>query len=140
MAIINILLWGFLLFLTLSFACGIRMYGLAGAGITIQTRNTALLFTIFAITSAVLGVSPLHFLWMIPLAFIAGGMALVFPFSMLNGLGGFYGRLCCIGLDAELVSRNVARAEYYKDLIRAGYSNEEATRMSVERFPHIEPA
>jgi hypothetical protein len=95
----------------------------------------AMLFVAQAIAVAVFGPSPLHFLWMIPVAFILGFMSIAFPFSLISPLGRLYGNLCCIGLDLEVVTQNKARLDYARELISSGYPQGEATRMALDKFP-----
>jgi len=94
-----------------------------------------MLFAVQAAVVAIFGLSPLHFLWMIPLAFILGAMSLLFPFSLLSILGNVYARLCCIGLDSGVVERNKKRFDYACQLLADGYSREEAKRMAQDKYP-----
>jgi hypothetical protein len=67
-----------------------------------QAVNQAMLFAVQAAVVGLFGLNPLHFLWMMPLAFIFGAVSFVFPFSLLSILGSIYARLCCIGLDTDI--------------------------------------
>jgi hypothetical protein len=125
----------FVAFLVISFAHGVRKSTFTGFGVTIQTVNQAMLFAAQAAVVALFGLNPLHFFWMIPLAFILGTMSLVFPLSLLSILGTFYGRLCCIGLDRDVIERNKERLDYARGLLEAGHSRDEAVRMSREKYP-----
>ena len=135
MKIVEIILWIVVIWFALSFSWGIRKSTWSGFGVTIQSTNMAMLFVAQAIAVAVFGLSPLHFLWMIPVAFILGSMSIAFPFSLISSLGRLYGNLCCIGLDLEVVTQNKARLDYARELISSGYPQNEATRMALEKFP-----
>ena len=135
MKIVEIILWIVIIWFATSFSWGVRKYTWSGFGVTIQSTNMAMLFVAQAIAVAVFGLSPLHFLWMIPVAFILGSMSIAFPFSLISSLGRLYGNLCCIGLDLEVVTQNKARLDYARELISSGYPQNEATRMALEKFP-----
>ena len=135
MKIVEIILWIVVIWFALSFSWGIRKSTWGGFGVTIQSTNIAMLFVAQAIAVGVFGLSPLHFLWMIPVAFILGSMSIAFPFSLISSLGRLYGNLCCIGLDLEVVTQNKARLDYARELISSGYPQNEATRMALEKFP-----
>lgn len=94
-----------------------------------------MLFAAQALAVGIFDLSPLHFLWMIPLAFVLGSMSIAFPFSLLTPLGGIYGNLCCIGLNSEVVAQNKARLDYVRELISSGHSRDEAAYMAMEKFP-----
>lgn len=135
MYVVGIILWVIVIWLAVSFSWGVRQNTWTGFGVTIQSTNMAMLFAAQAIIVGTFDLSPLHFLWMIPLAFVLGGMSLVFPFSLLSPIGNLYGRLCCLGLDAEVVAQNKARLEYVRELVSTGHSRDEATRMALEKYP-----
>jgi hypothetical protein len=100
-----------------------------------QTVITALLFAVQASVVGIFGLNPLHFLWMIPVAFILGSMSAIFPFSLLSPLGQFYAGLCCIGIDRDVVELNKERLEYARELLATGHSHDEAKRMAQEKYP-----
>lgn len=135
MEIIGIILWIIVIWLALSFSWGVRKNTWSGFGVTIQSTNMAMLFVAQAIAVAAFGLSPLHFLWMIPATFVLGPMSLAFPFSFITRLGRLYGHLCCMGLDSEVVTQNKARLDYARELISSGHPQDEATRMALEKFP-----
>jgi hypothetical protein len=95
----------------------------------------AMLFVAQAIAVAAFALSPLHFLWMIPAAFVVGYMSRGFPFSLITPLGRLYGQLCCMGLDSDVVTQNKARLDYARELISSGRPQDEATRMALDKFP-----
>ena len=135
MYIVGIILWLIVIWLAVSFSWGVRQNTWTGFGVTIQSTNMAMLFVAQAIVVGAFDLSPLHFLWMIPLAFVLGGLSLAFPFSLLSPIGNLYGRLCCLGLDADAVARNKARLEYVRELVSNGHSRDEATHMALEKYP-----
>ncbi len=83
MKIVGAILWVIIVWLVVSFAWGVRKNTWSGFGVTMQTVNQATLFAVQAAAVAIFGLNPLHFLWMIALAFILGAVSLVFPFSLL---------------------------------------------------------
>ena len=135
MRIVGVILWIVVVWLAASFSWGVRKYTRSGFGPTMQTVNTAMLFAVQAVLVGVLGLSPLHFLWTIPLAFLLGLMSLALPFSLLSILGNGYGMLCCTGLEQDVIDRNKKRLAYVRSLLSAGHSREEAMRMAVEKYP-----
>jgi hypothetical protein len=139
MYIIGIILWVIAIWMVFSFSWGVRQNTRIGFGVTIQSKNMAMLFAVQVAVIATFNLSTLHFLWMIPLAFVLGSMSLIFPFSLLSTIGGFYGYLCCLGLDDEVVAQNKARLEYVRGLVSTGHSLEEATRMALEKYPATMP-
>lgn len=94
-----------------------------------------MLFVAQAVTVVAFGLSPFHFLWMIPAAFVLGSMSIAFPFSLITPLASLYGNLCCVGLDIEVVTQNKARLDYARELVASGHQQDEATRMALEKFP-----
>lgn len=135
MEIVELILWIVVIWLALSFSWGVRQNTWSGFGVTIQSTNMAMLFVAQAIAVVAFGLSPLHFLWMIPAAFILGSMSIAFPFSLITPLGRLYGNLCCTGLDTDVVAQNKARLDYARDLISSGSPQDAATRMALEKFP-----
>ncbi|GAB1235462.1 hypothetical protein [Ferrigenium sp. UT5] len=135
MYIVGIVLWVIVIWLAASFSWGVRQNTSTGFGVTIQTTNTAMLFTAQAIVVGAFDLNPLHFLWMIPVSFIFGSLSLIAPFSLLSPVGNLYGRLCCLGLDAEVVAQNKARLRYVRELVSTGHSLDEATHMALEKYP-----
>ena len=135
MQVVTGLLWVISIYLAVSFSWGVRRNVWTGYGISIQTVNTAMLFTLQAILVWVCGWSALNFLWMIPTAWIAGTLSLAFPFSVLSILGKFYGPICCLGLDQEVVQVNRDRLAYARELLAAGYPQAEAMRLCREKYP-----
>jgi tetratricopeptide (TPR) repeat protein len=135
MVIISIVLWIVALWLVASFAFGIRKNTWCGLGVTKQTANTAMLFSAQIAVIGVLGLNPINFLWMLPLAYGLGSMSLVFPFSLLSPLGNAYSSLCCIGLDKKVIKQNSNRLNYAKGLLAAGKSQDESTRLATEKYP-----
>ncbi len=63
MEIIEFVLYGVAIFMTITWMVGIRTYTKQGNGVTIQTINTAMLFFVSLITVPILEISSLHFLW-----------------------------------------------------------------------------
>lgn len=135
MEIVGIILWVIVIWLALSFSWGVRKSTWSGFGASIQSTNMAMLFVAQAIAVAAFGLSPIHFLWMIPTAFVLGYMSIAFPFSLITPLGGLYGNLCCMGLDTDVVTQNKDRLDYARELISSGHPQDEATRMALEKFP-----
>jgi hypothetical protein len=133
--IVGVILWIVVAWLVVSFAWGVRKNTWSGFGVTMQTVNQATLFAVQAAVVAILGLNPLHFLWMIPPAFILGAMSLVFPFSLLSILGRVYAGLCCTGLDRDVVERNKERPRYVHQLLAAGHTLDEATLMALKNYP-----
>lgn len=135
MKIIGVILWIIVIWLAASFSWGVRKNVWSGFGVTMQTVNTAMLFSVQAIVVGVFGLNPLHFLWMIPLAFVLGSLSLLPPFSLLSLVGTVYARLCCIGLDRDVANRNKERLDCFRQLLAAGHSRDEAMRMALEKYP-----
>jgi len=135
MRIVSVILWVIIIWLAASFSWGVRKKTWSGFGVTMQTVNTAMVFAVQAVVVGVLELSALHFLWMIPLAFILGSISLIFPFSLLSILGKVYAGLCCIGLDREVVEQNKERLAYGRQLLAAGHSRDEAMRMVLDKYP-----
>lgn len=135
MDIAGMILWVVIVWLAASFSWGVRQNTWTGFGVTIQSTNMAMLFALQAIAVGALGISPLHFLWMIPLTFVIGMLSLAFPFSLITPIGRLYGELVCWGLDVQVVAQNKARLEYVRELVSSGRSRDEATRMALEKYP-----
>ena len=135
MEIIGIFFWLIVIWLALSFSWGVRKNTWSGLGVTIQSTNMAMLFMTQIIVVTTFGLNPLHFLWMIPAAFILGSMSIIFPFTLISQPGWLYGNLCCLGLDKEVITQNKVRLDYARQLISCGHSQDEATRMALEKFP-----
>jgi len=72
-----------------------------GIGITKPTVNIHMLSFISLIVIPLVGLPPLHLVWMIPLSFLFGYYSYVAPLSLLNIPGALYARLVCIGIQYE---------------------------------------
>mgnify|MGYP006977278886 CR=1 FL=1 len=132
---LGFLLWLLAIWLSVSWAYGVRRNTWTGFGVSMQTVNQSMLFALVTLVVAIWGFSPFHFVWLLPLAFIFGMLSLAFPFSLLSILGNVYGKLCCLGLDGDVVARNTERLAYISSLLEAGHARDEAVRLALEKFP-----
>jgi hypothetical protein len=120
------ILWVVGLVLGLSFAYGVRTYVRTGQGVQQATVNQTMLILAAVVAVPLLGFSPFHLLWLLPVAFIVGMLSLIFPFSLVSLVGRPFGRICCLGLDRAEVARNTERVRRFQELIASGMSPEEA--------------
>jgi len=68
-------------------------------GVTYGVLSSNALYVIVTMLVVLGGYSPLHLLWLFPVAYAAGFLILVPPFkSILILLGRIYASICCIGL------------------------------------------
>lgn len=102
---------------------GVRHYVRRGEGVQQGTVNTAMLLAVALVLVPILRVSPFHLLWAFPLSMLLGSLWLLPPFSLLSIPGWVYGRLVCLGLNAQEVTRNKQRYDRYEWLV------------TVERLP-----
>ena len=98
MEIIEFVLYGVAIFMTITWMVGIRTYTKQGTGVTIQTVNTAMLFFVSLITVPILEISSLHFLWIYPASIVIGTLSLHPPLSILSYPGRIFAALVCLGL------------------------------------------
>jgi hypothetical protein len=133
--IVGIILWVIVIWLAVSFSWYVRRTVLRGTGLMIQTANFTLLLVVQILVARWLDINPLHFFWMVPLAFVIGQMSILFPISLLSPIGRLYISFCCLGLDKEDVRQNTNRFQFFRELVTSGYSQGEAVEMAKERFP-----
>jgi hypothetical protein len=88
--------------------------------------NQAMLILAAVVAVPVVGFSPFHLLWLLPVAFVVGMLSLAFPFSLVSLVGKPFGHICCLVLDSEDVARNTHRVERFQELIASGMSPEQA--------------
>ena len=115
MQLVGVLLWFVGALITMFWAYGIRSYVRSGQGVSQQTVNQTMMFTLSLIIVLIFGFSPFHLLWMFPVGFVLGTLSLAFPLSLLSVPGRTFGAFCCIGLtrrDRQLVqSISLTRTE-----------------------------
>ena len=126
MEILGWILWTIGLVVGLSWSYGVRTYVRTGQGIQQQTVNQTTLILLAVVAVPLLGLSPLHLLWMLPAAFIIGMLSLAFPFSLVSFIGKPFGELCCLGLNRDEIARNRQRVERFQELVASGMSPEDA--------------
>ena len=77
----------------------IRRRVAAGAAVTHVVLSSNAMYVIATVTVVVFDLSPLHLLWLFPVAFVVGLMSLLPPFSWaIVPLGKIYGTVCCVGV------------------------------------------
>ena len=77
----------------------IRRLVAAQAGTTYTVLSTNALYVLATIGVVLGGYSPLHLLWLFPIAFFAGFLSMAPPFNgVLVPLGKAYATVCCIGV------------------------------------------
>jgi len=126
MEVVGWILWAVGLFFGLSFAYGVRTYVRTGQGVQQATVNQTMLMLGAVVAVPLLDFSPFHLLWLLPVAFILGGLSLSFPFSLVSLVGIPFGHICCLGLDRDEVARNTQRVQRFRELVMGGMSPEEA--------------
>ena len=133
MEIVGYIVYGIGVVLTIIWMIGIRTYTKSGQGVTMSTVNTTMLFIVSLILVPVLGISPLHLLWMYPASFLLGQLSLVFPFSVLSIPGNIVALVACIGLNQAEVQKNKERVQRGIELVhREGLTVEEAKKRLEE--------
>lgn len=128
MDVVGWILWAGGLFLGLSWAYGVRTSVRTGQGVQQATVNQTMLMLSAVVAVPLIGFSPFHLVWLLPVAFIVGMLSLSFPFSLVTYVGKPFGRICCLGLDHDEVIHNTKRMERYRDLVMNGMSPEEAKK------------
>lgn len=126
MEIVGWILWAVAILFVFSWIRGIRTYVRTGRGVQQATVNQTMLLLGLVLAVPLIGFSPLHLLWLLPVGFVVGMLSLTFPFSLLSILGKPFGRLCCLGLDPHEVARNTQRLERFSQLVTQGMTPEEA--------------
>jgi hypothetical protein len=101
MDVLGWVLWAIGCVVSLYWAYSVRTYVRRGRSVMQQTVNQTALMFIAVVAVPLLGFSPFHALWMLPVAFIVGMLSLVFPFSLVSLIGKPFGRLCCLGLNKD---------------------------------------
>lgn len=87
-------IWFVAAFFAGSWNFGIRHMSKTGAGVTISTVVTTMVWTASVIAVPLARFSSFHLLWLFPLGFLMGLLAMVAPFAyFLQPLGRLYARL-----------------------------------------------
>lgn len=99
MGTLNIIIVAAACLFTLSWLYGIRYKMQMADRASQSTINTTFLYIVSIILVLIFSFSPLHLLWLFPLAVVLGLLSLTFPFSILSILTIPLEKLVYIGLD-----------------------------------------
>ncbi len=88
---------------TLSWLYGIRYKMQMADRASQSTINSTFLYIVSIILVLIVGFSPLHLLWMFPLAVVISLLSLTFPFSLISILSIPIEKLAYIGLDWDKI-------------------------------------
>lgn len=135
-------LWAIGVFWAQGAARSIREMVRTGEPPTMMTINWIMLSCFALLCIPVLGFSPFHAIWAVPVAFVVGSLSMVPPLSLLNYPGRAFTAVCCLGLDQSEVQRNERIHREFRELygsnVAAGMPPEEAQRQAeaviVQRF------
>jgi hypothetical protein len=134
MQIIGYAVYGIAVFLAGTFFIGIRSNTARGAGVTRQTVNTTMLFTVSLVVVPLLSLSPFHLLWMFPISFVLGALSLAFPFSLLSIPGRGIFHIACIGLDQKELRKRQDRIKKLQSVMMAEGVTAEQAKAKLEEL------
>ena len=124
---IEFVLYGIAIFVTITWMVGIRIYTKRGTRPTMSTINTTVLFIASLITIPILEISAFHFLWVYPVAIFIGMLSISPPFSILSILGNILFNIVCLGLNFEEINKAEERIRRGVELVnKEGLTVEEA--------------
>lgn len=118
---------------SLNWVIYIRKNVRTGIGITQQTVNTTMLFVVSIFVVLIWKLSTLNLFWMFPVGWFLGSGSLLFPLSLFNIPGKWFGNLFCFGLDPEEIKQNTKRLELVRIYVNQGMSIQEALKKTNEK-------